>query len=133
VRTCRQRTTWLDTRRRHPTALDNRRAVATGNPLIATAAAAELPTLSLADALSLLLLYRDADRPRFERGVVRLHALLCLEVRTLSPGEAQLALAALNAFGDGDPLPAATALRELLSAHGQRDAAGALERWLDGG
>jgi hypothetical protein len=109
-----------------------RRAVATRNSLIATAAAAELPRLSLADALALLLLYRDGDRRRFERGVVRWHALLCLEVRTLSPADAQLALAALNALGDGEALPAATALRELLSAHGQRDAAGALGRWLDG-
>lgn len=95
---------------------------------MATAAAGELPRLSVADALSLLLLYRDADRPRFERGVVRWHALLCLEVRTLSPADAQLALAALNALGDGESLPAATALRELLARRGQREAAAALER-----
>jgi hypothetical protein len=54
-------------------------------------------------------------------------------VRTLSPADAQLALAELNALGDGEALPAATALRELLSAHGQRDAAGALERWIERG
>ena len=64
--------------------------------------------------------------------MVRWHALLCLEVRTLSPADAQLALAALNAFGDGEAPPGATALRELLSAHGQRDAARVIERWLDG-
>jgi len=48
-----------------------RRALATGNPTIATAAAAELPRLSLGDALELVLLYRNADRRRFARAAVR--------------------------------------------------------------
>jgi hypothetical protein len=78
-----------------------------------------------------LLLYRDSDRRRFDRALVRWHALLCLEVGTLSPADAQLALAALNALGDGEALPAATALRELLSANGQGDAAEALDHWLE--
>jgi hypothetical protein len=47
---------------------------------VATAGAAELPKLGLADALALLLLYSPNDRRRFARAVVRWHGRLCLEV-----------------------------------------------------
>ena len=58
-----------------------KRALTSGNSTIATAAAAELPTLSLADALALCLLYRDTDPERFERAAVRWHGRFCLELR----------------------------------------------------
>ena len=56
-----------------------KRALGTGNPNIALAAAAELPRVDLADALVLCLLLRD-DGERFERAIVRWHARFCLEV-----------------------------------------------------
>src|SRR5262245_45493788 len=59
------------------------RALATGNPTIATAAAAELGSVPLADALALVLIYRDAADRRFERAAVRWHGRLCLELRPL--------------------------------------------------
>src|SRR5262245_49794685 len=72
------------------------RALATGNPTIATAAAAELGRVPLEDALALVLIYRDAADRRFERAAVRWHGRLCLELRPLAPDDAQLALAAIR-------------------------------------
>lgn len=55
-----------------------RRALATGNPTIVLAAAAELSQLSLADALAVcLVLY--GDRERYGRAAVRWHGRLCTE------------------------------------------------------
>jgi hypothetical protein len=107
-----------------------RRALATGNPTIATAAAAELPRLSLGDALELLLLYRDSDRRRFERAAVRWHGRLCLEVSGLVPADAGLALAALRGLGDGEPLPAGKSLAALLSAYGLGRESDLVKSWL---
>jgi hypothetical protein len=59
--------------------------------MLARTMAAELPKVPLADGLELL------ELARFDRGVPRWHARLCTE-RRLSSGEAQLALAALNAL-----------------------------------
>jgi hypothetical protein len=52
------------------------------------------PTVALYSRMTLL--HHDGDRRRFERAELRWHALLCLEVRTLSPADARLALAALR-------------------------------------
>jgi len=107
-----------------------RRALATGNPTIATAAAAELPRLSLGDALELVLLYRGSDRRRFDRAAVRWHGRLCLEVRGLSPADAGLALAAPRGLGDGESLPAVKALVALLAAYGAGRESELVESWL---
>jgi hypothetical protein len=109
-----------------------RRALASGNPTVATAAAAELPKLALADALALLLLYSRTDRRRFERAAVRWHGRLCLEARRLSPTDAALALAALGALGDGQPGPPGVALAELLAAYGLAREADVVRAWLRG-
>jgi hypothetical protein len=106
------------------------RALATGNATIATAAAAELPRLGLADALALVLLYRDGDRRRFERAAVRWHGRLCLEVRGLASADAGLALAALRALADGEPAPAGEALAALLDAYGLAREREVLRAWL---
>jgi hypothetical protein len=74
-----------------------KRALARGNFMQAWTLAAEVPKISLADGLALLLLARDVEPARFDRGVPRWHARLCTEGR-LSAAEAQLALAALNAL-----------------------------------
>jgi hypothetical protein len=107
------------------------RALATGNPLIATAAAAELPRVSLAEALGLVLVYRDAGDRRFERSAVRWHGRLCLEVGELAPDDVALALAALRGLTVGDGKVGAVALRTLLIAYGQDGVAKVLERWLE--
>ena len=71
-----------------------RRALETDSAMLATAAAHELPHLSLADALRLCLVYARADRSRFDRAIVRWHARLCLEAKGLDLATAQIALAA---------------------------------------
>ena len=48
-----------------------RRALATRNPTLATAAAQELEEVALDDALRLVLLYREARDWRFERAALR--------------------------------------------------------------
>ena len=107
-----------------------RRALKTGNPTIASAAAAELGRLSLADALGLCLLYRDSDPVRFRRAAVRWHGWLCLEVKGLAPADAELAFAAVRGLGDGRAFAAARALEEVLNAYGQSEAARVLEEWI---
>ena len=85
--------------------------------------------MPLADGLKLLLLARDLEPARFDRGVPRGHARLCTE-RRLSIGEAQLALAALNALrGRGVESPV-QALASLCDAHGLGREVQVLETWL---
>lgn len=103
-----------------------RTALATGNATIAWAAATELPRIGLSDALALCLLLVDVDRPRYERAVVRWHGRLCVEAKGLTLEEAQLALAAFNAFPHG---PAVEALAGLLADRGLTGAAEALAAW----
>jgi hypothetical protein len=57
-----------------------RRALDRRQPTAALSAAAELPQVSLTDALELLLLLAETDRPRFERAALRWHARYCREV-----------------------------------------------------
>jgi hypothetical protein len=61
-----------------------RRALKGRHVMQAWTLAAELPQVALADALELLLLTRDLQPARFDRGVPRWHARLC--------GERQLSL-----------------------------------------
>lgn len=57
------------------------RAVKTGNPTLVVAAAAELPRLSLADALLVLLVFARARAPQTEPAAVRWAACYVAEVR----------------------------------------------------
>jgi hypothetical protein len=79
--------------------------------------AAELPTVPLADGLELLLLARDVEQARFDRAGPRWHARLCSE-QQLSSGEAQLALAALNALAGPAAQSAAQSLAAVCESHG---------------
>ena len=106
------------------------RAVASRNPTLVLAAAAEMGHLTLAEALAVTLVLLPADAARFERATVRWHARWCLEVRPL-PDESQLALAALRALRGPARQAAADALLELLESRGPRDATRTLERWLE--
>ena len=107
-----------------------RRALATGNPNIALAAAAELPRVYLDDALALCLLLRN-DGERFERAIVRWHARFCLEVPGVGASEAQLALAALRSTARPEYEAGARALIALFEHHGLVAAMEAAERWLE--
>ncbi len=106
-----------------------RRALATGNPTLVLAAAAELSRVDLADALAIVLVLLDGRSPRYERAAVRWHGRLCLEVRGLSLGDAGLALAALQSLPGPHGEAAAGALRTLVEARGHPDVAAALARW----
>ena len=108
-----------------------RRALAGGNPLIARAAAHELPQISLTDALALTLLLRDADETRYPRAAIRWHRRLVDAAPHLTLEESNLALAALLAMGGRSPEPGARTLIELLELHGQAAPVDELERWLD--
>jgi hypothetical protein len=107
-----------------------RRALATGNPTIATSAALEARRLSLEDALALTLLYRDQDPARFERAVLRWHARFCVETRSLTTQDAQLALSALIALRGPRPDAGARALVALFDSLVMTEAAAVMHDWL---
>lgn len=107
------------------------RALASRNPMLVVAAAAELGRLSLADALAVTLVFLPQEHERYERASVRWHARWCLEARP-RPDEAGLALAALHALPGPARQAAGEALIELLEAHGLDEAADVLGRWLAG-
>ena len=106
------------------------RALASRNPTLVVAAAAELERLSLADALAVTLVFLPADPGRFERASVRWHARWCLETSPRAD-EAGLALAALRALPGPARQAGAEALSELLEARGLGAAARVLSEWLD--
>jgi hypothetical protein len=106
-----------------------RRALLTGNPTIVSAAAAELGTLSLSDALGVCLVFAPHDSARFERAAVRWQARYCLEQRPAAD-EAQLVAAALRALPGPAGAAGAEALLELCEARELRDAAAHIERWV---
>jgi hypothetical protein len=108
-----------------------KRALRHRNVMVAWALAAELPKVPLADALELLLLARDLEPARFDRGVPRWHARLCT-ARRLSAAEAQLALAALNALPGPAVISAAQSLAALCEHHGLDREVQVLELWIDG-
>jgi hypothetical protein len=106
-----------------------KRALARGNAMLAWSAAAELPRVELVDALSLCLLLADTDRARYERAIVRWHGRLCVERRSLTLPEAQMALAALHGIGRPGERAAIAALSEILDGAGLEAGVDALGRW----
>jgi hypothetical protein len=109
-----------------------KRALERGNFMLAWTMAAELPKVPLADGLELLLLARDLEPARFDRAVPRWHARLCTEQR-LSSGEAQLALAALNALPGPGVQSAVRSLVAVCESHGLRPEVQVLQKWLSRG
>jgi hypothetical protein len=69
-----------------------RRALLTGNVAIVDAAARELPQVSLADALRILVVLADKRDERFSRAAARFAARVTIE-RRLGPAEAHRVLA----------------------------------------
>jgi hypothetical protein len=107
-----------------------RRALATGNPLLVRAAAAELNSISLADALSICLVLLRAEPTRYGRAAARFHARLVQDVARVELEDAQIALAALQGLRGPDPAGAGGALAELFAALDLADLQQRLEAWL---
>jgi hypothetical protein len=90
-----------------------RRALDTGNLAIVRAAADELPTINLDDALRICVLLRGADPARYERAVIRWLGRLCLERPNTTITDLRLALAAFERLPD-EPDDAEAELRRLV-------------------
>lgn len=73
-----------------------KRALGTGNLNLVRAAAAELPRVSLADALEVCLLLRDQDQGRFEKAAVRWLGRFALEARGVTISALEAAAGALR-------------------------------------
>jgi hypothetical protein len=106
------------------------RAVKTGNPNIVVAAAAELPRLSLADALLVLLVFARARAPQTEAAAVRWAARYLTEVRpTPRPREAHLVLSAACALAGPSPAAGREALHALATQRRIHELCRALDEW----
>jgi hypothetical protein len=88
-----------------------RRALDSGNVTLVRAAAAELPTINLDDALRVCLLLRRADAALYERAVVRWLGRLALEHHGATLAMLHQAVAAFERLPD-DP---EAAQRELVA------------------
>jgi hypothetical protein len=77
-----------------------RRALATGNEALVTAAALELPRIALDDALRICLVLRGGDPDRYERAAVRWLGRFALEGRRVSIDDLRSAANALDALPD---------------------------------
>ena len=108
-----------------------KRALASRNPRVATAAAQELEQVALDDALRLVLLYRETRNWRFERAALRWHLLLLTEAPALGLAGARASAQALIAIGGDHVERGIEALSELLERARARAALKALEEWVE--
>ena len=106
-----------------------RRALASGNPTLAFAAAAEMPHVALEDALALTLLLAAREPPRYGRVALRWHARYCRELPGVELDEAVAVLALLSVFRGQAAGAAARALAELLSSRNEPRLAQVVRRW----
>jgi hypothetical protein len=90
-----------------------RRALDTGSITNVRAAAAELPTINLDDALRICVLLRGADPSRYEPAVIRWLGRLCLERPATTITDLRLALAAFDRLPE-EPDEAEAELRRLV-------------------
>ena len=109
-----------------------KRALDGRNFLLAWTMAAEIPRVSLADALALLLLALDLQPWRFQTAAPRWHGRLCAETR-LTIEEAQLALGSLDALGGPGAAAGGQALAAICATHGLDDSVVVLDAWLQTG
>lgn len=94
-----------------------RRALDTGNELLVLATARELPQVSLADALRVVLLFRDGEPDRYERACVRWLGRFALEARGVTIDAIRAAAEALDVLPEraGEAMER---LQALCVAHG---------------
>ena len=93
-----------------------RRALQTGSLPVVRAAAAELPTIRLDDALRVCLLIRERDPNQYERAALRWVGRFALEARDATLAEVRAAVAALEQLAD-EPDESMAALQRLCLAH----------------
>jgi hypothetical protein len=91
------------------------------------AAAHDLPAVSLADALQIVLLAADRDPPMFQRAAARWLGRFCAEVPRLGLDEAGLVHAALTGVGRTDSRASLIALLAVAKERQLREVAKVLE------
>ena len=94
-----------------------RRALATGNEALVTAAALELPRIALDDALRICLVLRGGDPRRYERAAVRWLGRFALEASNATIEDLRRAADALDAL-PARPADAMERLQMLCVARG---------------
>jgi hypothetical protein len=110
------------------------RSLRAGNLTRALTEARDLPQVSLADALDLLLLIRDQRPDWYERAAARWLGRYCLETERVGLREAVLVSAALAALGREDSRPAILTLAALARERRLRELERALRaRLTEGG
>lgn len=108
-----------------------KRALATGNPLLVRAAAAELQRVGLADALSISLVFLQSEPASFSRAAARFHARVILESgRAPDLTQSQEALTALRGLTGVDPQAAASDLADVVEELQLVDVAERIDAWL---
>lgn len=109
-----------------------RRALDQRNLTRALAEAHDLPRVNLADALELLLLFRDqAALERYDLAAARWLGRFCVETQGVDLREAMFVLGALTALAGEEPRPGALALVEVARHHGLPPIERVLLRWLE--
>jgi hypothetical protein len=93
-----------------------RRALERGNLQLVRAAAGELPTIRLDDALRVCLLIRDRDPQRYERAALRWVARFAVEARDATLADVHAAVSALERM-PAEPDEAMSQLQLLCLAH----------------
>jgi len=93
-----------------------RRALQKGNLELVRAAASELPTIRLGDALHVCLLIRDRDPQRYEQAALRWVARFAVEARTATLVDVEAAVCALSRLPK-EPEEAMSQLQLLCLAH----------------
>lgn len=106
-----------------------RRSIEAGSALDAWAAAHELDSLSLADALALCLVLLDEEPRRFDRAAVRWLGLLAMEARGLDLAGLVHATSAVAALRGPDRSASVVVLQALLARRGERRASETLAAW----
>ena len=106
-------------------------ALATRNPMLVRAAAAELRQVALPEALAICLLLLDAEPERYHAAAARWAGRFVVEHPGISVGEAQLVLSCLSALDGPEWLVAAEALSALCRSRRLLRAAELLEEWVE--
>ncbi len=106
------------------------RAIATGNPLIVRAAAAELERIGLPDALSICLVFLGAEPDSYSRAATRWHARVVLEAGRLDLAGSQRLLTGLQGLRGSDARLAASDLADLADELELPEVAARLDAWV---
>ncbi len=106
-------------------------SLATGNPLLVRAAAAELDHIGLPDALSICLVFLRHEPHSYSRAAARFHARVAIEAPRIDLTSSHQLLSALNALQGTERHDAAIALAELSEALNLPEVAARIDAWLE--